>query len=58
MRTLLHAPRSRTRSIAAATLGALALVGSLLVATPAQAHGISHVKVHFKGILSFASAKK
>jgi hypothetical protein len=33
----LHAPRSRTRSIAAATLGALALVGSLLVATPAQA---------------------
>ncbi|MBO9045803.1 hypothetical protein JG550_000229 [Curtobacterium flaccumfaciens pv. flaccumfaciens] len=37
MRTLLHAPRSRRRSIAAATLGALALVGSLLVATPAQA---------------------
>ena len=37
MRTSLHAPRSRTRSIAAATLGALALIGSLLVATPAQA---------------------
>lgn len=37
MRTLLHAPRTRKRSIAAATLGALALVGSLLVATPAQA---------------------
>lgn len=37
MRTLMHAPRSRKRSIAAATLGALALVGSLLVATPAQA---------------------
>lgn len=37
MRTLLHAPRSRKRSIAAATLSALALVGSLLVATPAQA---------------------
>ena len=37
MRSLLHAPRSRGRSIAAATLGALALVGSLLVATPAQA---------------------
>lgn len=37
MRTLLHAPRSRKRSIAAATLGALALVGSLLVAVPAQA---------------------
>jgi hypothetical protein len=37
VRTLLHAPRSRRRSIAAATLGALALVGSLLVATPAQA---------------------
>ncbi|WIE79199.1 MULTISPECIES: hypothetical protein [unclassified Curtobacterium] len=37
MRTLLYAPRTRRRSIAAATLGALALVGSLLVATPAQA---------------------
>ncbi|WP_159574009.1 hypothetical protein [Curtobacterium sp. 18060] len=37
MRTLLHAPRSRRRSIAAAALGALALVGSLLVATQAQA---------------------
>ena len=37
MRTMLHAPRSRRRSIAAATLGALALVGSLLVATSAQA---------------------
>lgn len=37
MRTLLHAPRSRRRSIAAATLGALALIGSLLVATPAHA---------------------
>lgn len=37
VRTLMHAPRSRKRSIAAATLGALALVGSLLVATPAQA---------------------
>lgn len=37
MRTLLHAPRSRRRSIAAATLGALALIGSLLVATPASA---------------------
>ncbi|WFR67920.1 hypothetical protein P9139_05950 [Curtobacterium flaccumfaciens] len=37
MRSLLHSPRSRSRSIAAATLGALALIGSLLVATPAQA---------------------
>ncbi|MBT1671828.1 hypothetical protein [Curtobacterium flaccumfaciens] len=37
MRTLLHAPRPRRRSIAAATLGALALAGSLLVAMPAQA---------------------
>lgn len=37
VRTLLHAPRSRRRSIAAATLGALALIGSLLVATPASA---------------------
>ena len=34
---MLHTPRSRKRSIAAATLGALALIGSLLVATPAQA---------------------
>lgn len=37
MRSLLHAPRTRKRSIAAATLGALALIGSLLVATPAHA---------------------
>lgn len=37
MRTLLHTPRTRGRSLAAATFGALALVGSLLVATPAQA---------------------
>ena len=37
MRTMLHSPRRRTRSIAAATLGAFALLGSLLVATPAQA---------------------
>ncbi|MBT1665416.1 hypothetical protein [Curtobacterium flaccumfaciens] len=37
MRSMLHAPRTRKRSIAAATLGALALIGSLLVATPAQA---------------------
>ena len=37
MRSLLHAPRTGKRSIAAATLGALALIGSLLVATPAQA---------------------
>ncbi|WP_144757276.1 hypothetical protein [Curtobacterium pusillum] len=37
MRSLLHAPRTRKRSIAAATLGALAIIGSLLVATPAQA---------------------
>ncbi|MFJ7289763.1 hypothetical protein ACIQUC_15740 [Curtobacterium sp. NPDC098951] len=37
MHTLLHVPRSRRRSIAAATLGALALIGSLLVATPAHA---------------------
>jgi hypothetical protein len=37
VRTLLHTPRSRRRSIAAATFGALALVGSLLVANPAQA---------------------
>ncbi|WP_123939432.1 hypothetical protein [Curtobacterium sp. PhB137] len=34
---MLHAQRSRKRSIAAATLGALALIGSLLVATPADA---------------------
>jgi hypothetical protein len=37
VRSLLHAPRTGKRSIAAATLGALALIGSLLVATPAQA---------------------
>lgn len=37
VRSLLHAPRSRRRSIAAATLGALALIGSVLVVTPAQA---------------------
>ncbi len=37
MRSLLHAPRTRGRSVAAATLGALALIGSLLVSTPAQA---------------------
>ncbi|WP_439689778.1 hypothetical protein ACRQ4C_01375 [Curtobacterium sp. SP.BCp] len=37
MRSLLHAPRTRKRSIAAATLAALALIGSFLVATPAQA---------------------
>lgn len=37
MRSLLHSPRTRKRSIAAATLGALALLGSLLVPTPAQA---------------------
>ncbi|WFR66657.1 hypothetical protein P9139_18205 [Curtobacterium flaccumfaciens] len=37
MRSLLHSPRSRRRSIVAATLGALALIGSLLVATPAHA---------------------
>jgi hypothetical protein len=37
VRTLLHTPRTRGRSLAAATLGALALIGSLLVATPAQA---------------------
>ncbi|MDN4648531.1 hypothetical protein [Curtobacterium sp. PsM8] len=37
MRTLLHTPRTRARSIAAATLGALALISSVLVATPAQA---------------------
>lgn len=34
---MLHSPRQRRRSIAAATLGALAILGSLLVATPAQA---------------------
>jgi hypothetical protein len=34
---VLHAPRSRKPSIAAALLGARALIGSLLVATPAQA---------------------
>lgn len=37
MRSLLHTPRTRKRSLVAATLGALALIGSLLVATPAQA---------------------
>lgn len=37
VRTVLHRPRQRKRSIAAATLGALAILGSLLVATPAQA---------------------
>ncbi|TDW43153.1 phospholipase A2-like protein [Curtobacterium sp. PhB42] len=37
MRTLLHAPRTRKRSIAVVILSAIALVGSLLVATPAQA---------------------
>lgn len=37
MHSLLHSPRQRKRSIAAATLGALAILGSLLVATPAQA---------------------
>ncbi|QKS18840.1 hypothetical protein HUN58_02025 [Curtobacterium sp. Csp1] len=37
MRTPLHAPRAGKRSIAAAALGTLALIGSLLVATPAQA---------------------
>ncbi|MDP4332423.1 DUF2599 domain-containing protein [Curtobacterium sp. A7_M15] len=37
MRSLLHAPRTRKRSLAAAILAALALIGSLLVATPAHA---------------------
>lgn len=37
MRSLLHNPRARKRSIAVATLGMLALLGSLLVAAPAQA---------------------
>ncbi|ROS75662.1 hypothetical protein EDF24_1232 [Curtobacterium sp. PhB130] len=37
MRTVLHASRQRGRSVAAAALGALALLGSLLVATPAHA---------------------
>lgn len=37
VRTSLHAPRLRRRSITAATLGALALIGSLLVAVPAHA---------------------
>ncbi len=37
MRTTLHSPRQMRRSIAAATLSALAILGSLLVATPAQA---------------------
>lgn len=37
MRLSLRTPRSRGRSIAAATLGALALLGSVLVAVPAHA---------------------
>lgn len=37
MHALLHAPRRRGRSIAAAVLSAVALIGSLLVVTPAQA---------------------
>jgi hypothetical protein len=37
VRVSLHAPRSRKRSIAAAALGALVLLGSLLVAMPAHA---------------------
>ena len=37
MRALLHGPRVRGRSITAASLGLLALLGSFLVATPAQA---------------------
>jgi hypothetical protein len=37
VRSMLHNPRPRRRSIAAATLGALVLFGSLLVATPAHA---------------------
>lgn len=37
VRSLLHSPRFRRRSIAAATMGALALIGSLLVAAPAHA---------------------
>lgn len=37
MRTLLHTPQTRKRSIAAATLSTLALLGSLLAAAPAQA---------------------
>lgn len=37
VRSMLHVPHTRKRSLAAATLGALALIGSLLVATPAQA---------------------
>ncbi|WP_146245086.1 hypothetical protein [Curtobacterium sp. MCLR17_045] len=37
MRSMLHDPRTRKRSLAAAMLGALALFGSLLVATPANA---------------------
>jgi hypothetical protein len=39
VRSLLHTPRPKLRSIVAASLGALALSGSLLVATPAQALG-------------------
>ncbi len=34
MQPVLHAPRTRKRSLAAAVLGAVALIGSLLVATP------------------------
>jgi hypothetical protein len=37
VRSLLHTPRTRKRSIAAATIAALALIGSFLVASPAQA---------------------
>lgn len=37
MRSTLHVSRPSRRGIAAATLGALALIGSLFVATPAQA---------------------
>ncbi|MBF4609484.1 hypothetical protein [Curtobacterium sp. VKM Ac-1393] len=37
VRSLLHTPRTRKRSFAVATLGALALIGSLLVTTPAHA---------------------
>jgi len=37
VRTPLHGPRIRGRSVAAATLGVLTLIGSFLVAAPAQA---------------------
>lgn len=37
VRSLLHAPRTRKRSIAAAAVAALALINSFLVAAPAQA---------------------